>query len=50
LSAPEDPLSEVAALPVTNLTVRKSQMIERGSRLKETSGQALFTAQGTMSD
>ncbi len=50
LSAPVDPLSNMAALPVANLTVNRSQMIESGSRLKETSGQALVAAQGTLLD
>jgi Cell Wall Hydrolase len=50
LSTPEDPLSKMAALPVTSVTVRRSQMIESGPRLKETSEQALVAARGTLLD
>lgn len=50
LSAPEGLPSKVSALPIANLTVRKSQMIESGSQLKEAPGQALAAAPGTLTD
>lgn len=49
-SAPEDPQSKVSALPTTNLNLRKSEMIETGSRLKDATGHSLVAAQGTLSD
>lgn len=50
MSVPEDLPSEVAALPESKVTVRKSQIIGRQPRLKEKSQQALMAAGGTMSD
>lgn len=50
LSVREDRPPQTSALASTNLTVRKSQMIESGSRLKEASGQVVVSAQGTLSN
>lgn len=50
LPSPADPLSKKSDLPITNLTVRKSEMIASGARLKEASGRALVGVHGTLSD